>query len=120
MFRAVADPTRRAILDILSAGERSVGELTASFSISQPAVSQHLRELREARLVRATRLRRERRYSLTPEPLAALFDWTNRYRRFFDVSGHAWAFVEVPGVREREAQAKPPSQPRRPGKRRRK
>jgi DNA-binding transcriptional ArsR family regulator len=94
VFRAVADPTRRAILDLLAVSERSVQELTARFAISQPAISQHLRELREARLVTARRVRREQRYRLTAEPLRTVHDWTERYRRFFDVAGHMWTLVE--------------------------
>ena len=58
VYRAIADPTRRAILDLLSVSDRSVKELTAEFTISQPAISQHLRELRAARLVAAKRVHR--------------------------------------------------------------
>ena len=95
VFKAVSDPTRRAILDILSVREQTVRELTESFAISQPAISQHLRELREARLVRATKFQQQRRYRLTPEPLAFVLRWSGNYRRFFDPAGHAWAFVDA-------------------------
>jgi DNA-binding transcriptional ArsR family regulator len=103
VFRAVSDPTRRAILDMLSESDRTAQELTASFSISQPAVSQHLRELREARLVRATRSGLNRKYTLTPEPLEAVVEWTRRYQRFFDPSGHAWQFTSVSAVKPQPA-----------------
>jgi DNA-binding transcriptional ArsR family regulator len=95
VFRALGDPTRRAILDLLAASDHSVHELTRSFAISQPAVSQHLRELREARLVTATKIHREQRYRLTPEPIKLVLEWTDRYRRFFDVAGHLWEFVPL-------------------------
>jgi DNA-binding transcriptional ArsR family regulator len=95
VFRAVSDPTRRAILDMLFESDRTAQELTASFSISQPAVSQHLRELREARLVRATRSGLKRKYTLTPEPLEVVIRWARRYQRFFDPAGHAWEFTRV-------------------------
>jgi len=95
VFRALGDPTRRAILDLLAASDHSVHELTRSFAISQPAISQHLRELREARLVSATKVHREQRYRLTPEPIKRVLQWTDRYRRFFDVSGHLWEFVPL-------------------------
>jgi DNA-binding transcriptional ArsR family regulator len=105
VFKAVADPTRRAILDMLAQSDCTVQQLTASFSISQPAVSQHLRELREARLVRATRFGLSRKYSLTPEPLEAVLRWAQRYRRFFDPAGHAWEFTSViPAKQSTEAE----------------
>ena len=91
VYRAIADPTRRAILDLLAASERSVKELTAEFSISQPAVSQHLRELRSARLVAARREHREQRYRLTAAPLAPVVAWLDQYRHFIDPAGHHWA-----------------------------
>ena len=65
VYRAIADPTRRVILDLLSVSERSVKELTASFPMTQQAVSQHLSELHAARLVTSRRVHRENRYRLT-------------------------------------------------------
>jgi DNA-binding transcriptional ArsR family regulator len=94
VYRAIADPTRRAILDLLSESERSVKELTAEFSISQPAISQHLLELRSAKLVVARRSHRENRYRLTAEPLGRVSAWLGKYRRFIDPSGHHWAVSE--------------------------
>ena len=72
VFEALADPTRRAILELLRGTEvMSAGELAAAFpSISRPAVSRHLRLLREAGLVTVVKVGRERRYSLDPQPLA--------------------------------------------------
>jgi DNA-binding transcriptional ArsR family regulator len=96
VYRAIADPTRRAILDLLAGSERSVKELTAAFSISQPAISQHLMELRSARLVAARRAHRENRYRLTADPLGHVFAWVDRYRRFVDPAGHHWAIEEKP------------------------
>ena len=65
-FRAISDPTRRAILDLLSERDLMVKEITARFRVSQPAVSRHLRVLREARLVREQRVGRARVYGLDP------------------------------------------------------
>ena len=93
VYRAIADPTRRAILDRLAVEECSVKQLTDSFAITQQAVSQHLGRLREARLVTARRIRRERRYRLTPTPLRAVIRWLDGYRRFVDPSGHQWAIA---------------------------
>lgn len=93
VFRAIAHPTRREILVLLSRSSLSVRELTAEFRISQPAVSQHLKELREARLVTAERVGLEQQYRLTASPLKAVYEWSAQYRSFFDPSGHAWKFV---------------------------
>ncbi len=81
VFRAVADPTRRAILDMLLEGERTVGEIAERFAVSRPAVSKHLRILRGARLVRARREGRHRLCTLDPEPLRAVDAWLDGYRR---------------------------------------
>jgi len=97
IFRAIAHPARREILSLLAASNRSVKELTATFSISQPAVSQHLRELRDAKLVTSEKVGLEQRYRLTGTPLKVVFDWSSRYRSFFDPSGHAWRFAHVVG-----------------------
>jgi DNA-binding transcriptional ArsR family regulator len=68
VFHAVADPTRRAILDRLRTGGVAVAELAAGFDMTRPAVSKHLRVLREARLVREDRDGRQRIYRLAPGP----------------------------------------------------
>lgn len=69
---ALGDPTRRAVLELLRAGPRPVGELARQLPVSRPAVSQHLRVLREARLVRDRREGARRLYALDPEGLVAL------------------------------------------------
>jgi DNA-binding transcriptional ArsR family regulator len=114
VFRALGDPTRRAILDLLAVSDHSVHELTRSFAISQPAISQHLRELRDARLVTATKVHREQRYRLTPDPIKCVLEWTDRYRRFFDVAGHLWEFVpQKPLAQKKETKHAAPAKPKR-------
>ena len=83
IFRALADPTRRAVFERLSDGEMSVGELKAGFSISQPAISQHLAALRGAGLVTERREGRFSYYRIDPAGLAPLVDWIDRYRSFW-------------------------------------
>ena len=83
VFRAIADPTRRAILDLLMAGERAVNDLLAPFKMTQPAISQHLKVLREAGLVSERRAGRQRLYRLDPAPLKAVHDWTAHYERYW-------------------------------------
>lgn len=79
-FTAVADPTRRQILDRLRVGSAPVHVLAAGLTISRPAVSKHLRVLREAALVRERREGRERVYELTPGPLRDVAGWIEGYR----------------------------------------
>ena len=86
MFRAVSDPTRRAILDRLRAGPAPVNQLAADFEQSRPAISKHLRVLREARLVREARVGRERLYQLSPAPLQRVAGWVEGYRSFWQRS----------------------------------
>lgn len=86
MFRAVADPTRRAILDRLRAGPAPVNALAADFHQSRPAISKHLRVLREARLVAEHRAGRERLYELRPVPLQRIAGWIEGYRSFWQQS----------------------------------
>jgi DNA-binding transcriptional ArsR family regulator len=83
VFHAVADPTRRAILDRLQGGGVAVAELAAGFAMSRPAVSKHLRVLRDARLVREDKEGRRRIYRLTPAPLRDLSLWVEAYRSFW-------------------------------------
>jgi len=82
-FAALADPTRRRIVELLVEGERSAGEIAAEFPTSRPGVSRHLRVLREQGLVRARGQGRRRLYSLDPAPLAELDRWLARYRDFW-------------------------------------
>jgi DNA-binding transcriptional ArsR family regulator len=93
IFKAISHPARREILTLLAASDHSVKELTAAFKMSQPAISQHLRELRGAKLVTSQKIGAEQQYRLTAEPLKAVSDWCLQYRRFFDAAGHAWAFA---------------------------
>ena len=83
IFAAVADPTRRRLLDLLSVGEQAVNELAEVFRISRPAVSQHLRVLREVGAVAERRVGRERRYRLRPAPLREVAAWIARYERLW-------------------------------------
>jgi len=85
-FRAIADPTRRAILDRLRAGPANAGALAADFSSSRPAVSQHLKVLRDARLVIDERIGRERIYTVNPVPLQGVAGWLEGYRAFWQAS----------------------------------
>jgi DNA-binding transcriptional ArsR family regulator len=84
VFRAVSDPTRRALLDLLAGAERSVSELVAHFEISQPAVSQHLRLLVDAGLARVRRDGRQRLYALDAAPLREVYDWAGHYEQFWE------------------------------------
>jgi DNA-binding transcriptional ArsR family regulator len=95
VYRAIADPTRRAILDILTDAECSVKELTSRFSVSQPAISQHLGELRAANLVAARRVHRENRYRVTAGPLQPVITWMDGFRRLMDPAGHLWAIGPI-------------------------
>jgi DNA-binding transcriptional ArsR family regulator len=83
LFRALADPSRRAILERLTRGESAVKDLTARFSISQPAVSQHLSALKKAGLVAERRHGRLRYYRVKPGGLKPLVDWMAHYERFW-------------------------------------
>ena len=85
-FRAIADPTRRAILDRLRAGPANAGTLAADFQSSRPAVSKHLKVLREARLVVDTKIGRERVYAVNPVPLQSVAGWLEGYRSFWQAS----------------------------------
>lgn len=85
-FSALADPTRRAILDRLAGGEASVTELAAPFRISLPAISKHLKVLERAGLISRARDRQWRPARLRPEPLKEVAEWAERYRRFWDES----------------------------------
>jgi DNA-binding transcriptional ArsR family regulator len=85
-FAALADPTRRAILARLAAGDASVTELAEPFAMSLPAVSKHLKVLERAGLVARGRERQWRPARLQAEPLREVAEWTERYRRFWEES----------------------------------
>jgi DNA-binding transcriptional ArsR family regulator len=82
-FEALADPTRRRIVELLAEGERSAGELASHFDAARPGVSRHLRVLREHGLVHARADGQRRLYSLDPGPLEELDGWLARYRGFW-------------------------------------
>jgi DNA-binding transcriptional ArsR family regulator len=86
VFRAIADPTRRAILDRLRAGPAPVNALAADYEQSRPAISKHLRVLREAKLVSERRDGRERLYALEPMALQRVAGWLEGYRSFWQRS----------------------------------
>jgi DNA-binding transcriptional ArsR family regulator len=82
-FAVLAEPNRRRILDELRQGERSVGELVDRLALSQPAVSKHLRVLKDANLVTSRVDAQRRRYRLRPAPLTEIDAWLAPYRRFW-------------------------------------
>ena len=81
---ALADPTRRRIVEVLAEGERSAGDLAAHFPGARPGVSRHLRVLREHGLVRSRIDGRRRMYSLDPRPLDEMEAWLTHYRAFWE------------------------------------
>ena len=83
IFRALADPSRRAIFKSLMRGEAAVKDLTARFDISQPAVSQHLATLKDAGLVNGRREGRCVFYRVEPRGMKPLIDWITHYRAFW-------------------------------------
>ena len=82
-FAALADPTRRSIVELLGAGEQTAGAIGEGFPISAPAISQHLKTLREAGLVRVRVDGQRRIYSLDPEGFAEMEAWFARMRGFW-------------------------------------
>jgi DNA-binding transcriptional ArsR family regulator len=106
-FSALADPTRRAVLDLLRTGMRPAGEIARSFTVSRPAISKHLGILRRAHLVEERREGRHRLYQLNPEPLKSVDSWLNQYRQFWTVSlTNLKAFVEAEYEKETAKQKK--------------
>ena len=83
-YAALADPSRRTILDLLRARERPVGELVEHLGLSQPGVSKHLKVLREAGLVAVRRDGKHRWYGLRAAPLAEVADWVEQYRQHWE------------------------------------
>jgi len=100
-FHALADPTRRAVLDLLRRGAQPAGQIAEAFPVSRPAISKHLRQLRKARLVLEHRRGRHRFYQLNAEPLKAVSSWLEDYRRFWQISlANLKTFVENEYARE--------------------
>jgi len=106
IFKLLADPTRRGLLDILRGGEKNAQELSAHFHASQQAISLHLQMLRRARVVEVKKLGRYRKYRLRAEPIREAFDWSAKYKPFFDPFGHAWLFSNAPAAHESGAAGK--------------
>jgi DNA-binding transcriptional ArsR family regulator len=88
VFQALADPTRRDILDLLRTRERSAGEVADRFPVSRPAISRHLRVLRQAGLVVQRKEARSRVYRLDPAALREVDRWLERYRAFWTARMH--------------------------------
>jgi DNA-binding transcriptional ArsR family regulator len=82
-FAILAEPNRRALLNLLATSERSVGELERRLQMSQPSVSKHLRVLREAGFVEARVEAQRRVYRLRPEPFVEMHSWLAPFRRFW-------------------------------------
>jgi DNA-binding transcriptional ArsR family regulator len=83
LFTAMANPVRRRLLELLRGRSMTAGSLAAEFDLSRPAVSEHLRVLRLAKLVREEVRGRERHYHLTAEPLAAVSEWLHPFERYW-------------------------------------
>ncbi len=107
-FQALADPTRRAVLDLLRRGSQPAGQIAEAFPVSRPAISKHLRLLRRVHLVREHREGRHRIYDLNPQPLRAVDSWIEQYRTFWMNSlSNLKTFVEAEHARETQASRKP-------------
>jgi DNA-binding transcriptional ArsR family regulator len=83
-LQALSDPTRQRIVEMLAAGALSSGEIASRFELSPPAVSQHLKTLREARMVSVRADKQRRIYELNPEGVKELADWIARIRAFWN------------------------------------
>ncbi len=104
-FEIIAEPNRRAILSLLVVSEQSVGDIEHQLRMSQPAVSKHLRVLREAGFVEATVDAQRRLYRLKPGPFQEIDDWLDQFRRFW--SAHVDALERHLDRVDSAAQAKP-------------
>jgi DNA-binding transcriptional ArsR family regulator len=109
VFQALADPTRRAVLDLLRENSLSAGAIARQFPVSRPAVSKHLRTLRRSRLVQEHREGRLRLYRLNPEPLKTVDAWLERYRGFWQANLSSLKdFVELENLKEESGRRKRP------------
>ncbi len=104
-FQGIADPTRRRILELLAAASRPVREIAERFPVSRPAISKHLRLLREAGLVTESRRGRERIYELVPGALAGVVGWLGELTAGFAADGRP----PRPGRRPQAGPARPPA-----------
>lgn len=84
VFQAIADPTRREVLRLLTEQEMPISQITAHFSMSRTAIAKHLHVLSEAELVSGRKVGREKIYQLRPEPLAELKQWLTYYEQFWN------------------------------------
>lgn len=103
VLRALADDSRRTILEALAGGPATAGELAALLPIARPGVSRHLRVLREAGLVEVHQEAQRRIYGLRPEPLAEVDEWLNRYRALWEHRLDALHTEVARGKRERRS-----------------
>ena len=101
VLRALADESRRTVLEALTAGPATAGELAALLPIARPGVSRHLRVLREAGLVEVRQEAQRRIYGLRPEPLAEVDEWLNQYRALWEQRLDAPHTEVARGKRER-------------------
>ncbi len=111
-FTIVAEPNRRAILSLLLASERSVGEIEQELRLSQPSVSKHLRLLREAGFVESRIEAQRRVYRLRPEPLRELDEWLVPFRRFWSkhvdaLERHLDTMAKVPKAKGKKRHEQP-------------
>ncbi|TCN35619.1 DNA-binding transcriptional ArsR family regulator [Kribbella orskensis] len=105
VLRALADESRRTVLETLSGGPATAGELAALLPIARPGVSRHLRVLREAGLVDVRQDAQRRVYSLRPQPLAEVDAWLGRYRALWEQRLDALDTEIARGKRERRSNA---------------
>ena len=103
VLRALADESRRTVLEALSSGPATAGELAALLPIARPGVSRHLRVLREAGLVDVRQQAQQRVYTLRPEPLAEIDLWLGRYRALWEQRLGALHTEVARGKRERRS-----------------
>src|SRR3954471_22816772 len=103
VLRALADESRRTLLDTLAGGPATAGELAALLPIARPGVSRHLRVLREAGLVEVRREAQRRVYSLHPPPLGEVDQWLGRYRALWEQRLDALHTEVARGKRERRS-----------------
>ena len=95
IFRAVADATRRNILELLLKRELTVQELCEPFRMTQPSLSKHLAVLRRSGLIAARRSGRHRYYRLEAEPIEQIAVWAAQFRDVRDPSGHVWRMTQI-------------------------
>jgi len=84
VFRAIADPTRRSIMAMLSGGERSLNDITAQYEMTRPAVTKHLKILEQGGLIRVRAQGRQRLHALQPGALKTVSDWVSFFDQFWD------------------------------------